>query len=358
MENKRLNYLDNIKWITVVIVVIYHIIYIFNNSGVITNLTIKGIPILDTFLVFVYPWFMCLLFVVSGISCRYSLNKRSNKEFLKDRVKRILVPSTLGMFVYCWIVGVITNTQTDMFAGNGDTIPCVIKYIIYCLVGSGPLWFCHVLFIGSLLLVIFRKIDKKDKITEICNKINLPIIFLLVLLVWGFSFILNAPLITVYRFGIYLLMMLFGYYIFSNEKIIKKLERISIPLFIISIILGIIYVVIYYGKNYAENSVLTNIFTNIYLWISILSILGLGSKWLNFKNKFTEYMTKNNFNIYVLHYVIILSLGYLVTTYMKLPFVLNYIIILLSTVIILPVLIEIIKRIPIIRFIVLGISKK
>ena len=28
MESKRLNYLDNIKWITVVLVVIYHIIYL------------------------------------------------------------------------------------------------------------------------------------------------------------------------------------------------------------------------------------------------------------------------------------------------------------------------------------------
>ena len=41
--------------------------YIFNCSGVITNMTIKGIPIMDTFCAFVYPWFMCLLFVISGI---------------------------------------------------------------------------------------------------------------------------------------------------------------------------------------------------------------------------------------------------------------------------------------------------
>ena len=79
MESKRLNYLDNIKWITVVLVVIYHIIYLFNNSGVISNINVKGIPIMDSFLVFVYPWFMCLLFVVSGISAKYSLQKRTNK---------------------------------------------------------------------------------------------------------------------------------------------------------------------------------------------------------------------------------------------------------------------------------------
>lgn len=98
--SERKKYLDNIKWITVVLVVIYHIIYLFNNSGVISNINVKGIPIMDTFLIFVYPWFMCLMFVVSGISSRYSLEKRTNKQFIKDRTKRILVPSVLGIFIY------------------------------------------------------------------------------------------------------------------------------------------------------------------------------------------------------------------------------------------------------------------
>lgn len=358
MESKRLNYLDNIKWITVVLVVIYHIIYLFNNSGVISNIGVKGIPIMDSFLVFVYPWFMCLLFVVSGITAKYSLQKRTNKEFIKDRGKRILIPSILGIFIYGWISSLITNQYTDMFGGNGDMIPGFIKYFIYCLMGIGPLWFCHVLFIGSILIVLIRKIDKKDKIGRLCERINLPILFALVFVVWGSSFILNTPLITVYRFGIYLFMMLLGYYVFSNQELIKKLEKVYIPLSIISIFLGITYVITYYGLNYADNSVLDDLFTNVYLWITILSILGLGSKWLNFKNKFTEYMTKNNFNIYILHYVVVLLLGYVTVTFLHLPFIINYIIILLGTILLLPILIEIVKRIPIIRFMVLGISKK
>ena len=98
-----------------------------------------------------------------------------------------------------------------------------------------------------------------------------------------------------------------------------------------------------------------NVFTNIYLWISILATLGIGSKYLNFKNKFTEYMSKNNFNIYILHYTVVLLLGYLTVTYLKLPFILNYIIILIGTVIILPIIIEVIKRIPIVNKLILGI---
>lgn len=355
---ERKKYLDNIRWITLCIVILYHIIYIFNNSGVISNINVKGIPIMDCFLVFVYPWFMCLLFLISGISSRYSLEKRTTKEFMKDRKKRILIPSIVGIFAYGWISGLITNQYTDMFAGNGSMIPGLIKYFIYCLMGIGVLWYCHVLFINSALTVLLKKIDKNNKIDELCKKINLPILFGLVILVWLSSLILNTPLISVYRFGIYIFMYMLGYYIFYQDKIIEKLEKISIPLGILSFILGIVYTIYYYGSNYTDMSCLKSIFTNVYLYLMILSILGLGKKFLNFSNKFTEYMRKNNFNFYVLHYTIIVILGHLLVQYLNLPFILNYIIILIGTIIILPIVTEIIKKIPILNKLLLGIYKK
>lgn len=68
-------------------------------------------------------------------------------------------------------------------------------------------------------------------------------------------------------------------------------------------------------------------------------------------------MTKNNFNFYVLHYNVVLVLGHLIVTYLHLPFILNYVIIIIGTIIILPILVEIVKRIPIINKLVLGIKK-
>ena len=96
--SKRKNYLDNIRWITLCVVILYHVFYIFNSSDVISNIGVKGIKELDAICVFTYPWIMCLLFVVSGVSTKYSLKNKSNKEFIKDRAKRILVPSIVGIF--------------------------------------------------------------------------------------------------------------------------------------------------------------------------------------------------------------------------------------------------------------------
>ena len=352
---ERKNYLDNIRWITVVLVVIYHIIYMYNCSGVITNMNVQGIPIFDAFDIFLYPWFMCLLFVISGMASKYSLEKRNNKEFLKDRAKRILVPSIVGIFLYGWICGLVTNYYNDMFAGA--EIPGLIKYLIYCLTGTGPLWYCHVLFIASVLIVIIRKIDKKEKILELGKKVKLWMLIPLFFVVWGSSTVLNAPMITVYRFGIYLLMFFLGYYVFSNEIIQDKLSKHSIKLIILSVIIGIIYIFTYYGQNYTTDQVLQSWFTNLYLWIVIISLLTFGKKYMNFSNSFTKYMNNNNFSFYILHYEIVLLLGFVFAEYINVPFIFKYIFILIGTGILLPLISEIVKRIPIINKLVLGIQK-
>ena len=68
-RNMRKVYLDNIRWITVVLVVIYHVIYIFN--GVIQHGIIGPFSehqLQDTYQYIVYPWFMLLLFGIRHVS--------------------------------------------------------------------------------------------------------------------------------------------------------------------------------------------------------------------------------------------------------------------------------------------------
>ncbi|MBR3162574.1 MAG: acyltransferase family protein, partial [Clostridia bacterium] len=156
--------------------------------------------------------------------------------------------------------------------------------------------------------------------------------------------------------GIYLLMFILGYYIFSNDKVIKKLESISTLLGIATFIIGIIFTIINYGVNFGSNEFLTNISTNIYIWLVILSAFGISKKYLDFKNKFTEYMNKNNFSFYVWHYTIQIVIAFILVEYIKLNnFIFNYIILIIGTIIVLPLITEILKRIPIVNRLLLGI---
>lgn len=355
---ERKHYIDNIRWVTILVVIVYHVIYSFNSVGVIKNIGVEGIPQFDVFLTFVYPWFMCLLFVVGGMSARYSLEQRSGKAFARERAERLLVPSIAGVFFFGWITSWVTNQYTDMFMGNGDLIPGPIKYIIYCLMGIGPLWFAHELFLASMVLLLIRAIDKKDKLWELGEKARLWVLLLMVIPVWGSSWILNTPLIEVYRNGIYIFMFLLGYFVFSHEEVTDRLVKWKVPLMIAALLTGIAYVILYYEKNYAAKECLRSFFTNAYAWIMILAILGCFKAWCNGETRFSRYMTARNFGFYVLHYPLLVIIAYLVTTYLQLPMILNYMVILILELLLLPLVYEVIHRIPVIRLLILGEKKE
>lgn len=353
----RKTYLDNIRVGIVWIVVIYHIIYSFNSVGVINNTGLLGIPQMDSFLYFVYPWFMCCLFLVSGMGARYSLEKRNSRQFLKERVKRLLIPSIAGIFLLGWVAGTVTTLYNGMFAQDGAKIPAVIQYIIRCMIGIGPLWFAHQLFLASAILLLIRVIDKKDKLWKLSEKVNMPILLLFFFPVWLSAHLLNTPLIEVYRNGIYIFMFLLGYYVFSHDHVMEQLEKWKIPLLITALILGICYTVYYYGENFSTAECLKSPFTNLYLWVMILAVLGCAKAWLNKSNRFTEYLSSRSFAVYVLHYPMIVAAVYLLDTYLKLPMLSVYMLLLLISLTVLPCIIEIVRRIPGIRFLLLGEGK-
>lgn len=56
---------------------------------------IEGNRLISSIIVFFGPYFMPVLFVLSGISTKSALEKRTNKEYLIERVKRLFIPFCL-----------------------------------------------------------------------------------------------------------------------------------------------------------------------------------------------------------------------------------------------------------------------
>ncbi|HKM21159.1 MAG TPA: acyltransferase [Lachnospiraceae bacterium] len=350
----RKYYIDNIRWATVLLVLVYHVFYLFNHVGVLGNVGSPGdVYYQDAILYFVYPWFMVLLFLIAGISSRYALNKCSDKEFLKSKVTKLLVPSTLGLFVYQWIGGYL-NVK---IGGGLDYMPSFLRYPIFVLSGTGPLWFIQMLFLFSALLVLIRKLKVSEKLWELCGKSNIIILILLVIPIWGAAQILNMPVITTYRFGIYFMVYLIGYFVFSHDEVQDKVERIHIPMLLVAVVLGIGYTIFYFGQNYADAACLQSIFTNVYLWIAVLAILGCGKAWFDRTSRFAEYMTKASFGLYIVHYPIVLIACYVLINYLELPIILTYLLALLLELVLTPAVYELFRRIPVVRYLVLGIKK-
>ena len=355
---KRKIYLDNIRWATVLLVLVYHVFYYFNAQGVLGGFEpFSQVQYQDAILYFVYPWFMVLLFLIAGMSARYALQKRSGKEFFKERTVKLLVPSTLGLFVFYWILGYFNVRIGGGMEWMPADMPRLMLYLICVPSGIGPLWFVQMLWIFSGLLLILRKIDKKDKIYQCFQRLNAWTALLFLPLIWASAQVLNTPVITVYRFGIYFTAFLLGYYVFSHEALQDSLEKQAVPFGIAAVLLGIVYTWYYFGTNYAEDACLKSLFTAVYLWIAVLAVLGCGKRWFNMDNQLCRFMTRQSSGIYMLHCLVMTPVCWGLRYPLGLPAAAVYILGALLTFVLSIVLNEILSRIPIVRFLVLGKRK-
>ncbi|MBQ2104924.1 MAG: acyltransferase family protein, partial [Bacteroidales bacterium] len=95
----RKHWIDNLRWVTVLLVLFYHVIYFYNNKGVFGGIGGfgDGPQYQDVVMYILYPWFMPILFILAGISARYALENHSAKEWFKARTRKLLVPGTIGL---------------------------------------------------------------------------------------------------------------------------------------------------------------------------------------------------------------------------------------------------------------------
>lgn len=350
----RKPYLDNIRWITVVLVMIYHVFYLFNHAGVPASLAAPaGAAYADVLLYVLYPWFMTLLFLIAGMSARYALASRTDKAFLKSKVDKLLVPSTLGLLVYQWIGGYL-NVK---IGGGLDTLPAPLRYPIFALSGTGPLWFIQMLFLFSLALVLLRRLDRSDRLWTLCGRCGLPWLLLLAVPLWGTSMVGNLPVLTTYRFGIYFFTYLAGYYVFSHEEAQQRLMRARVPLLLAALALCAAFTVRFFGQDYTRPACLTHPLTNLYAWIAMLAILGCGKAWLDRPIPLSARMGRVSFGWYVLHYPVTLAVCYVLYTYCALSAPLLYALSLLLEFLLTAALYALFSRVPVVRYLVLGIRR-
>ncbi|MCH5255157.1 MAG: acyltransferase [Lachnospiraceae bacterium] len=354
----RKYYLDNIRWLTIVLVVVYHVIYMFN--GIITDGVIGPFhekQYQDGLQYILYPWFMVLLFIVAGMSSRYYLEKHTIKEFIRSRTRKLLVPSTIGLLVFGWIQGYFNMAISDAFQTISDSVPGFVLYLIMALSGTGVLWFIQMLWLYSLLLAIVRKFEK-GRIYALSQKTNIVAAVLLVIPVYLSGLVLNTPIIAVYRFGIYGFTFFLGYFVFAHDEVIERLSKYAEVLIVAAVILAITYVALHYGDNYAVMPTVNCIPAVAYGWIACLAILASMRKWGNTMPKFAEFMSKRSFGLYVFHYLPLSVTAYLLHKYTSVSALFCYLFSAVAAFLGSLVLYEVIARIPVLRWCVLGMKKK
>lgn len=312
----RAHYLDFIRGATVVLVVVYHVFFARNHVlGFGGLLPTNGPGFGDALTTFVYPWLMFSLFLVAGISARLSLNRRSNREFFGERTTKLLVPSTLGVLAFhSWTLGVLTTTSAPGLVD--PSIPSFVFPVVCVLGGQGPLWFAQLLFLYSALLVLFRRRpqnratatksevtpDKSSGEPSLRSTFVWTLFFVAATLgVWGSAQVLNTPVITVYRFGIYGFAFFLGYLVFHRADVETALVRTRWLWGVCALCFGVLYFRRFFGANYADGPILRHWLTNVYAWTATLAILGFAKRYVDRPTRFTTFLARTSFGLYVFH---------------------------------------------------------
>jgi len=300
----RKDYIDNIRWICILILIPYHTFMIYNAFG--ENFYIEGQSIIGTsaFVATLSPWFMPLLFALAGISSYYALQKRTPLEYAKERVLKLLIPLIAGILL-------VVPAQTFIAERfhNGFTGGYLYQYVLFF---TGPtdltgtrggftpahLWFILFLFVISMVALPLMLVWKRKQL----DMDKMPLVLLVLL--FALPLVLTPILDIGHSFGRYFGYFILGYMFLSADSVLEKLDKYRIPLLGIAVlcVIGNVFVFHFYiNNNLNAPQIVFNIFQSFYGWIAVLAVLGLGRHYCNFRNKATAYLTAASFPVYIFH---------------------------------------------------------
>lgn len=306
----RKHYIDNLRNFTIMLLFPVHTFMIWNDFGAKFYIWQGENRFLSTLIVLVNPWFMPLLFALAGMSARYALERRTVKEFVIQRVRKLMIPFMLGMlflvpfqslyarkFYDGYEGGLLAHWKyfythfTDMSGYDGAFTP-------------GHLWFILFLFVISMIsLLLFRYFPHKKSII-MAEKMSAWHVLLLFIPIWFMYYLGNFGGFSI---GKNLALYLIGYYVLSNDGVIDRLEKNVRWLSMLWAVGTIMLVALYYTNAYYGD-----LWVNYIGWNTILVCLVFGRRYLNRRMSLTEYLNRASYPIYILHQTILVVLAYYV----------------------------------------------
>lgn len=308
----RKHYVDNLRWIILLILIPYHAAQAWNTWGEPNYIYFGGNRFISSIIVFFSPYFMPLLFVLAGVSTKFALQKRTNKEYLVERVKRLFVPLVFGTIVLMPIMTYLADRFNYSYSG-GFVEHYAIFFTKYTdLIGAdggfslGQFWFLLYLFIISVVGVGVITLSKR-----IVLKSEIIIPFWLVCLL-GLPLPLLSELLSIGGKSLveYMYLFMLGYYVFADEKNINKAEKNCWLLFGIGFVATILntYLFTWADKEFALMNTVTKYVSE---WIMIIALLGLAKKYWNVSGKVADYMNKRSFLFYIYHFIWVVLFQYM-----------------------------------------------
>lgn len=313
------------------------------------------------------PWFMPLLFLISGCAAYYALTKRSGREFVKERLLRLLVPFVLGVLIIVPPQPYFARLMRGTMEGNYftfftrhffDDFSDITGY--FGTFTPAHLWFILYLTIISLaLLPLLLSLNKRraEKALKLDACFQKPSFILLMIIPLTVSEAL--PDLGGKNIFYYALFFLLGYFLAANKKSVTTIDKLKLPALIGVALLAIpFYMILPSTYGMPDFSLLCIGFAflrNAWILCVLIALLGYSAKYLGKSTPLLGYLNNAAFPVYVVHQTVIIALAYWICP-MTLPLWVKATAIMLLSLVVSLLLYELSKRVLPLR-ILLGIKK-
>lgn len=318
--------LDWLRVLVFALLILYHIGMLFVPWG----FHIKNNIIYDwmTFpMWFLNQWRLPILFIISGMGTYYALQKRTGKQFAKERVKRLLIPLLFGMILIIPPQVYIERLVKNEFTNN---------YFNYwshkAFIGVYPegnfswhhLWFLPYLLVFSLVLIpilLYIKTHPDNKFiywVKQCVKNPLGLYVFIIPLYAIESFI--EPLFPVthaligdwYTIINCITLFFFGFLLIAvKESFWFTVEKYRYYFFALGIVsFSILFFITYNYEDSTLKHFTKAFFKVLNLWSWILVLFGFAAKYLNKKSKALSYSNEAVYPFYILHQTVMMVIAY------------------------------------------------
>jgi glucan biosynthesis protein C len=355
---------DWLRVLLILTVLFYHSLKFFDMEywHIKNAATYMGVQI---FLVFLTRWMMPAIFIISGVATFYALGKRGAGRFIKDRSLRLLVPLLVGIFTHVILQGYLEEINHNQYSGSFWQFYAERFNGLNGLGGNfnwvgNHLWYLEMLFVFSLvclpLFLWLRNGSGKRALSWLGDRLSAPgavyllaLPTLLVLLVVnpGLSWVLTEDGWGGWSTINHLIFFLAGFLLASSQGMqasIRRLRWVSLAAGVVTFLAG--------GGLYLATGEPTYGTPMYYVlfglsaligWGWMLAIFGFGLERLNRPSPALEYANEAVLPFYIMHQTVLVVVGFFVVSW-AIPDLFKWIIILLSTFVIIMALYEFIVR--------------
>jgi hypothetical protein len=334
--NVRRYDLDWLRIIAFGLLILYHVGMFYVTWG----WHVKSVyvsPVVEPLMRLVNPWRLALLFFISGVAIRFATDKADSlKRFAWSRVVRLGSPLIFGIYVWVMLQAYYEVRQSGEFTGSLTTFYPDYVAVEQAFSTITPTW-NHLWYLAYLLVYIIITIAILPWLRRIPNSLvwkafvkrPLVMVFIMVL-----PFAINEAwlspifpttheLINDWAHHIHRsLIFLIGFFVAKDVNFWHSVERV----WKLTLGLAIIcWMVLQNGQEIADGArpfmsdtslrFFFSYVSTLYAWSCILTLLGLGQRFLNRESRLLRYLTGAIFCYYVLHQTITVIAGYYLTQY-------------------------------------------